>query len=329
VGALNASTAPDLSVVIPTHDRAASLRRTLSGIERCTRSGFTVEVVVVDNRCTDDTRSVVEEFARSMRVQYLYEDLPGKNKALNRALDDAVLGEIVVFTDDDIDPASDWLDAIWSATRRWPDVSVFGGRIDVVWPEGQTIPEWANRHAVREFGFAAHNLAAEDRPYFDHHLPFGPNYWVRREVLTDRRFDPGVGPSSAGRILGDEIIFLLALQRDGYQPVFVPSARVGHRILPHLLTRSGIQRRAFELGRGIPHLKGWPRRDLLKRSRALWRLSRRLILCRWYASFWTSFLRLGDEARVMRGIEAMRGIGYNVECLRASGPGGRLELDSR
>jgi glycosyltransferase involved in cell wall biosynthesis len=54
--------APSLSIVIPVFNRPREVARALSSVQKQTRSDF--EVIVVDDASTDDTASVVAEFAR-------------------------------------------------------------------------------------------------------------------------------------------------------------------------------------------------------------------------------------------------------------------------
>jgi glycosyltransferase involved in cell wall biosynthesis len=66
----------DLSVIVCTYNRAASLELTLRAFAaQTTPPELTWELVVVDNNSTDATRSVVEAFAahRAVRVRYLFE----------------------------------------------------------------------------------------------------------------------------------------------------------------------------------------------------------------------------------------------------------------
>src|SRR5207248_1189259 len=67
--------------------------------------------LVVDNNSNDATRETSESFAnreQRIRVRYLFEDRGGKSAALNRAVRES-FGEILLFIDDDVQPASDWL----------------------------------------------------------------------------------------------------------------------------------------------------------------------------------------------------------------------------
>src|SRR5687768_2828620 len=97
----------NISILIATHNRAKILRRTMKAMEALVRAGVSVEWVIVDNNSSDETRLVVESFRERLPLRYLFEPRPGKNYALNKALSEVELGDVVVFTDDDVTPNPD------------------------------------------------------------------------------------------------------------------------------------------------------------------------------------------------------------------------------
>jgi glycosyltransferase involved in cell wall biosynthesis len=95
-----------VSVILATRNRAALLAETLDALakQRWPRDRF--EIVVADNGSTDDTRILVESFARADDtpvVRYLFVAEPGKSHAVNAALRFA-RGDVLAFTDDDVLP---------------------------------------------------------------------------------------------------------------------------------------------------------------------------------------------------------------------------------
>ena len=72
--------AVDLSVVIPTFNRASQLRQVLDSLANQDAGDVRYEVVVVDNNSTDDTRSVANEMMSAARpglIRYVFEPRPG------------------------------------------------------------------------------------------------------------------------------------------------------------------------------------------------------------------------------------------------------------
>lgn len=262
----------DLTVLMPTFNRAEVLRTTLEAMTRVRRGQLSVDFVVVDNASTDTTPAVLRELAARLPLRVLREPKPGKCNALNRALAEAPLGDIVVFTDDDVTPDASWLEAIVATCQRWPQHSVFGGRIDAGWPNGVPVPFWASDRHIQALAFSAHHVSDREGPYPASGEPFGPNFWVRRAALAGVRFRSDLGPHPTRRTLGDESEFLRQLRRRGFAPIYSPSARVVHRIEPERTTERALYRRAYQSGRGTVHVTGMPEAALREASPAAWSL---------------------------------------------------------
>src|SRR4051812_7085060 len=101
-----------LSIIMATSGRPRSLQETLANL--CATpipAGIQAELILVEN----GQRLGAEELVRSLpshrfaAVKYLFELRAGKSRALNLALTHAV-GEILVFTDDDVRFPSEWLE---------------------------------------------------------------------------------------------------------------------------------------------------------------------------------------------------------------------------
>src|SRR5262249_43674940 len=104
----------DVSVIVPTYNRAPSLDALLTDLS-AQRFAGAFEILVVDNRSIDDTAGVVgRHAARDRRVHYLFEHRPGASCARNRGIA-AAAAPILAFIDDDVRPRNDWLAAIAAA----------------------------------------------------------------------------------------------------------------------------------------------------------------------------------------------------------------------
>jgi glycosyltransferase involved in cell wall biosynthesis len=100
-----------VSVVVTTFNRAASLARALACLAAQQTAGeFTLEIIVVDNASTDETREVVSQLAAgdAPQVRYCFEPRQGLPFARNRGLREAQ-GEWIAFFDDDQLAPSEWL----------------------------------------------------------------------------------------------------------------------------------------------------------------------------------------------------------------------------
>ncbi len=303
-----------VSVVICTYNRCESLKDTLENMTRLDREGLSVEFVVVDNNSSDHTKQVIESFTERLPVRYLLEPRPGQNCARNRALKDVELGRLVVFTDDDVEPRKDWLKAIVSISERWPEYSVFGGKIYVIWPSVQ-IPEWAHIPYIKLLCFAEHNHAESECVYAPTENPFSGNFWVRREVFENGRlFCERIGPRPGGYIMGSESSFLKKLYEDGYRMVYSSEAVVGHHVRPEDISIYNILKRAYRYGRSIACMRPLCRQALLDNHPVLWRLVRAGAIVRLTFSLLTSLAALILK-KPEKAMQTMKWIGYNVESL--------------
>ena len=92
------------SLVIPTHNRAALLRRTLAHLLKLDEIAG-CEIIVVNDGSTDDTGAVLEQyrqmFPRIIRVITLENGGPGR--ARNFGVE-AARNERILFVDDDVFP---------------------------------------------------------------------------------------------------------------------------------------------------------------------------------------------------------------------------------
>jgi glycosyltransferase involved in cell wall biosynthesis len=88
---------PLVTVVIPTHNYARYLAEAIESV--LAQDYRPLEIIVIDNGSTDETRSVVEPF-RERGVTYIYEENTGPGSARNTGIDLA-RGELVAFLDAD------------------------------------------------------------------------------------------------------------------------------------------------------------------------------------------------------------------------------------
>lgn len=132
-------TGVDVSVIVPTFNRAASLDALLADLTA--QSGDArFEVLVADNGSADSTRDVVERHAGDdHRIRYLFEPTPGASCARNAGIA-AASAPILAFIDDDVRPRPDWVCSIVRAFAAHPEVDCIGGRVEPRWPTPP--PRW-------------------------------------------------------------------------------------------------------------------------------------------------------------------------------------------
>jgi hypothetical protein len=180
-----------------------------------------------------------------------------------------VCSDLVVFTDDDIFPRSDWLVQLCAAAEAHEDFSVFGGAIEGRW---EAPPSDSIRQAVSlSVCYAIHGPEMREGPG-DAARAFGGNVAIRREVfLAGHRFDTSYGPRPQKYAMGGETELLLRLSREGHKVWFCEQAVVEHLVPSAHMTTDWILKRAERWGRSrarlgaevgpanVPRLFGIPR----------------------------------------------------------------------
>lgn len=237
----------DATVLLTTRNRAALLRSTLNAFQRMRTSGVTWEIVVVDNGSSDETDDVLEQAASQLPLRVVREPSPGKSAALNRALP-LIRARLVLLTDDDVRPCSEWMTAYVAAARRWPQHRVFGGPIKPLFPNGT--PDWLMNHPCTVPAFARFTLDAPEGPMSL--LPFGPNVAFRADALRDVVLSPHVGPRGTSYPMGTDIELIRRVLMNDEQVVYVPAAATGHVVRPEQITHKWLMQRAYNLGRSAP-----------------------------------------------------------------------------
>lgn len=130
-----------LAIVLPTHNRAASLRRALRSIVAQLPDSPGVSVIVVDNNSSDETPAVCREFPS--RVRYVKEPRQGLSYARNTGVAIAAADghdDIVAFVDDDVEAAPGWLAALVRGFEEHPEADCVGGR--VLPDRADRLPSW-------------------------------------------------------------------------------------------------------------------------------------------------------------------------------------------
>src|ERR1700682_2697939 len=99
---------PDVSVVVPTHNRAAMLKAHLCALAAQTYPRKTTEWIIVCDGCIDDSAQVARQAGAD---QVIEQSGAGPAAARNAGLA-AASAPIVLFLDDDIIPAPSWVQAL-------------------------------------------------------------------------------------------------------------------------------------------------------------------------------------------------------------------------
>ena len=207
---------PDVSVIVPVRDGAATLPALLESVRRQTLAPERFEVVVVDNA----SRDASAEVAARAGAQVVTEPVPNRARARNRGVA-AARARLYAFTDADcvVDPG--WLEALLGCAPRAPLVA---GPVEI---------------RTRERPNAVERFEALWR--------FGQESWVRQGwaatanlAVAAEAFAAVGGFDPAWRHVAEDVDLCVRAARGGFELGWCPEARVEHlaeRALRPMLAR--------------------------------------------------------------------------------------------
>ncbi len=249
--------APLISVVIATRDRAESLEATLKSMTELDYPRF--EVILVDNApktaATYDTfiqnQPVFEE--RNISLRYLREDVPGLAVAHNRGLE-AMKGELVAFTDDDVVVDRNWLSEILMGFKAFEDVGCVTGLViplELRTPAQVLFEEFggfSKGFSQQVYDLEGHKPADPLFPFNAGRFGTGANMAFASEVILKLGgFNPalGIGTPTLG---ADDMAAFFKIITTGKKLVYQPSAIVHHQ---HRRSYPELQRQMYGYGTGL------------------------------------------------------------------------------
>lgn len=239
---------PLITVAICTLNRADYLADTLAGLAPQAADTSLSEIVVIDNNSTDNTSVVCGNFAEKhplLRFRYVKEEEQGLSFARNRAVLEAA-ADSILFIDDDVIPAENFIESAAGYIKRYPDVMCAGGQIHVIFDNGK--PEWIPKELMPMFGL--HDLGSEVMRYPNRNFPRGGNMMIRKEVFElCGMFDTELGRKGGNLLGSEEKAFFAKVRHEGYPLYYWPEMELHHRIGAQRLEYSYLKKQSAGIGR--------------------------------------------------------------------------------
>ncbi|MBO9640717.1 MAG: glycosyltransferase family 2 protein [Siphonobacter aquaeclarae] len=219
-----------MSVVICTYNRADLIGKALEDLTHQTLEKSQFEVIVVDNKSTDNTAEVVRVFEQKYPyIRYVYEPNAGRSNARNRGWQEAV-GYYVAYLDDDVRVCPDWAVSMLGALRHASRPLAVGGLVEP-WYESKP-PAWFIRDfELRSWRKEAGYISAKQAPFGF----AGGNMGIARSLLQQYGgFSPELGGDSTGMPrMGEETDLFFRIYKDNKDKAdrifwFEPDAAIQH-----------------------------------------------------------------------------------------------------
>jgi cellulose synthase/poly-beta-1,6-N-acetylglucosamine synthase-like glycosyltransferase len=229
------SSKPLISVCVCTYRRPSQLEKLLQCLDRQNTGGlFDFSIVVMDNDARQSARSVVECWAERLRIPIVYAVEPRQNIALARNASVAMAtGELLAFVDDDEEPSTDWLRALYNVLVEYRRDGVLG---PVVPTFEKDAPLWAVKGGVFQ------RPAFETGEVMDSRSVGIGNALIKREVLLELEgpFRPQFGGGGEDqdffrRAMARGRVFVWCSQALCYEPVPPERTKIGVQLRRALL----------------------------------------------------------------------------------------------
>jgi GT2 family glycosyltransferase len=222
---------PLVSLIVPTRNRVALLRRCIASILEKTRYR-NFEILVVDNGSDDPaTLRYLAELGHDRRIRILRDDRPFNFPALNNAAVSQARGDLIGLLNNDVEVISPgWLDEMAGIALQ-PEVGAVGARL---WFKNRTLQHGGVILGIGESGIAGHahyRLPMGNFGYFGRASLIQSFSAVSAACLIVRKdiYEAVGGLNEADLpVAYNDVDFCLRLRAAGYRNVWTPYAELYH-----------------------------------------------------------------------------------------------------
>jgi glycosyltransferase involved in cell wall biosynthesis len=230
------------STIVCTRDRYDLLPLAIDSLLAQDLGKDQFEIIIVDNG--DDAARALDfgrRYAGIENLRFVCEPVPGLSTARNTGARLA-RGTILAYLDDDAIAPPNWLRELALAYQKFGDAAVIaGGPVEPVWVTPR--PKWLTKNFEGMFTIVDWGGACREA---------GPKEWLagcNYTIKRDRLLALGGFPTSLGRkgglslLSNEEIEISNAIRDQGGKIIYVPAARVRHRVDPSRVNADWVKRR--------------------------------------------------------------------------------------
>lgn len=234
-----------ISIIVVTYNRPKDVKETVDSL--LNQSAKPYEMILLDD---GSNPPLSEKFDAANLRMIRFDREVGVSAARNYGVKIA-RGEYVAFIDDDAVADSHWLEEIQKGIDVGADV--LGGPLEPLYEEKP--PKWWNE---KDFG---HYVSIGNAP--NKYKDFTPGIWSSNMALRKRifgevgYFNPKVGRQKGKLLAREDVDLINRAKEKGCRILFLPRAKVFHKVKPDRMTLQYILRWEYYMGKSYNILYGY------------------------------------------------------------------------
>ena len=249
-----------ISVVICCYNSAAVIDLTLKHLAEQIQNGLSLEIVLVDNNCSDDTVSRAllcwEKNGSPFPLNVVKELKPGLSYAREKGILSAT-GDIILFCDDDNRLDAQYLTILSELFANDTAIGVVGGIGTAIPPAKIKIPYWFDsiKHQYATEKQNEYNGEVERNWVYGAGMAFRKKVYIElkqagfKSLLSDR--------TGTSLVSGGDVELCLAIKMAGYKIWYDERLRFDHFIPEFRINQDYLKRLAFDKGQGNEFFKAY------------------------------------------------------------------------
>ncbi len=238
------------SIIICTYNRQEYIKKCLESIRNQGFSKENYELVIVNNKSTDNTDRICREFISEsedsgLNITYVTENQQGLSYARNRGILEAK-GEMLIFLDDDAFADEQYLKSLNEFyVQNKNSMSAYGGKI-LPYLESEK-PNWMSSFLMPLMSVI--DLGSKVKPFSKGKHPIGANMGVKAEVFKKYgAFNTELGRVGKNLMGGEEKDLFDRIRKHNEKIIYLPDAFVYHVVPDSRLTGDFIKKQALGIG---------------------------------------------------------------------------------